>query len=216
MTFIAVNGSARKRWNTATLLQECVKGAESTGSDTQLINLYDLDFKGCTSCFACKLKNGKSYGRCAIQDDLTPILEAIEKKADVLVLGSPIYFSDMTGEMRSFLERLLFAPHVYSLPERTLFPRRIKTAFIYTMNVTKEMFARTNYETIMQETKRILERTFGYSETYRCYDTYQFDDYSKVEMEIFDPKQKAISREKAFPVDCKNAFGIGSRLCTRD
>jgi multimeric flavodoxin WrbA len=57
---IAVNGSPRKRWNTAMMLEHALKGAESKGAETELIHLYDLDFKGCTSCFACKLKGGKS------------------------------------------------------------------------------------------------------------------------------------------------------------
>jgi multimeric flavodoxin WrbA len=104
---IAINGSPRKNWNTAMLLEEALKGAASKGADTELIHLYDLDFTGCTSCFACKLKDGKSYGRCAVSDDLTAVLDTIYD-ADALILGSPIYFGTVTGEMKSFMERLLF------------------------------------------------------------------------------------------------------------
>ena len=212
MKLIALNGSPRKNWNTATLLQHCIKGAEAEGADTELIHLYDLNFKGCRSCFACKMPNGSSYGRCATQDDLTSILESIRTDADALVLGSPIYFGGMTGEMRSFLERLLFAPHVYALPERTLFPRKVKTGVVYTMNVTEQMIAQTNYGSMIKATEAQLLRTFGHVETYCCYDTYQFADYSKVEMRLFDPKLKAERKEKIFPLDCKNAFELGRRL----
>ena len=53
MKAIAINGSPRKKWNTAILLENALKGAESEGAETEIINLYDLDYKGCKSCFAC-------------------------------------------------------------------------------------------------------------------------------------------------------------------
>ena len=70
MKLIAFNGSPRKKWNTATLLEHALKGAKSEGAKTELIHLYDLDYKGCTSCFACKRIGGRVYGHCAIKDDL--------------------------------------------------------------------------------------------------------------------------------------------------
>ena len=63
MKVIAINGSPRKKWNTAILLEKALEGAASQGADTELVHLYDLDFKGCSSCFSCKLKGGKSYGK---------------------------------------------------------------------------------------------------------------------------------------------------------
>jgi Multimeric flavodoxin WrbA len=54
MKIIAFNGSPRKKWNTATLLQKALDGAASKGAETELIHLYDLNYKGCISCFACK------------------------------------------------------------------------------------------------------------------------------------------------------------------
>ena len=76
---IAFNGSPRKKWNTATLLEKALEGAASQGAETELIHLYDLNYKGCASCFACKTKGGESYGKCAIKDDLAPILKRIEE-----------------------------------------------------------------------------------------------------------------------------------------
>jgi multimeric flavodoxin WrbA len=75
MKVMAFNGSPRKKWNTATLLEKALEGASSQGAETKLINLYGLNYTGCISCFKCKKKNGKSYGRCAVKDDLTPLLE---------------------------------------------------------------------------------------------------------------------------------------------
>ena len=140
MKVIAVNGSPRKEWNTATMLQKALEGAASQGAETELIHLYDLNYTGCTSCFACKLIAGKSYGKCAVNDDLKPVLRRIEE-ADALILGAPIYFGDVTGQMRSFLERLLFQYLRYSRDHRTLAPKRLKTAWIYTMNCPEAFVA---------------------------------------------------------------------------
>ena len=118
------------------LLEKALEGAASLGAVTELVHLYDLDFKGCTSCFACRLKGGKSYGQCAMRDGLTPLLDKL-RNADAFLLGSPIYFGTVTGEMRSFMERLLFPYLTYTQPPGSLFGRKIRTAFIYTMNVSE-------------------------------------------------------------------------------
>lgn len=104
MKVIAINGSPRKKWNTAQLLQQALKGAESVGAETEFINLYDLNYRGCISCFGCKRKEAVPC-KCFMKDDLTPVLEKVHS-ADALLLGSPIYFGDVTGQMRCFLERL--------------------------------------------------------------------------------------------------------------
>jgi Multimeric flavodoxin WrbA len=60
MKFLAINGSPRKNKNTASLLGKIAEGAASTGAETELVHLVDLNYRGCTSCFACKLVGGKS------------------------------------------------------------------------------------------------------------------------------------------------------------
>ena len=62
MKLLAINGSPRKRWNTATLLEKALEGAASRGAETELVHLYDIDFKGCVSCFACKTLVGRATG----------------------------------------------------------------------------------------------------------------------------------------------------------
>lgn len=215
MKFIAINGSPRKNWNTAILLKKALEGAQSVGAETELVHLYDLNFKGCTSCFACKLIGGSSYGRCAMNDELTPVLKRIEEEADAFVLGTPIYFGTMSGEMRSCFERLLFAPLQYSLPPKSLFPRQIKTGILYTMNAPEELSKQLGYEAVIKGSESQLQRVFGHAEAFCSYDTSQFPDYSNVVMEFFDPKKKAARREDVFPVDCQNAFDFGRRLVAK-
>jgi len=213
MKIIAFNGSPRKKWNTATLLEQALKGASSRGAETALIHLYDLTYKGCMSCFSCKLIGGKSYGRCAAKDDLTPIFDQV-REAHGLILGSPIYLGAATGEMRSFLERLIFPFHTYTDPPESLFPKKIKTGFIYTLGATEEMAEEMGFDRLISITEMFLERIFGSSETLCSYDTYQFDDYSKYYAPRFDPKKKAERRRDVFPLDCEKAFQMGARMAS--
>lgn len=208
---IAINGSPRKKWNTATLLTKALEGAASQGAETELIHLYDLKYKGCISCFACKQKNGKSYGKCACKDDLTPILEKIEQ-SDALILGSPIYLGTATGEMRSFIERLIFPYLVYDENYSTLFDKKIPTGFIYTMNVNEKQMKDSGYNYQVQITQEALKRIFGASESLFVTDTYQFDDYSKYVVTKFNAEKKAKRREEEFPKDCKKAFAMGAKF----
>ena len=114
MTMLAINGSPRKKWNTAKILQSVLDGAAKAGAETKLVHLYDYDYKGCISCFECKRIGGKNYGRCAVKDALAPVLERAAT-ADALILGTPIYFGAETGEMRSFFERLCFPFLTYKI-----------------------------------------------------------------------------------------------------
>ncbi|MDD3247302.1 MAG: flavodoxin family protein [Methanosarcina sp.] len=214
MKVIAINGSPRKKWNTATLLEKALEGAASEGAETEIIHLYDLNFKGCTSCFACKLKGGKSYGKCAMQDELTPVLEKL-KDADAIILGSPIYLGNSTGEMRSFMERYVFPYLVYSNTLPSLYPKNIPVGFIYTMGVTEEYFDMFGLKKTIEVNEYMAKRIFGYSESLCCTDTYQFDDYSKYVGDMFDPEEKAKRREEVFPQDCKKAFEMGARFVKR-
>ncbi|PKL59161.1 MAG: flavodoxin, partial [Methanomicrobiales archaeon HGW-Methanomicrobiales-4] len=186
MKIIAMNGSPRKNWNTGTLLQKALDGAAAQGAETELIHLYDLDFKGCTSCFACKLRDGKSYGRCAVRDDLTPILDHIGE-ADAIILGSPIYFGTVSGMMRCFMERLLFPFMTYTNPPGSLLSKKIPTAFVYTMNISEELVPEFGYPVHFALNENVMKRIFGNCESLFSYETRQFEDYSKMVFSYFDP-----------------------------
>jgi len=211
MKVIAVNGSPRKKWNTVTLLERALEGAASKGAETELVHLYSLDFKGCVSCFACKTIDGPSYGRCVVKDDLTPLLKSV-LDVHALILGSPIYYGTVTGEMRSFMERLFFPFSPYIEPPGSLFPRKISTGFIYTLGATEEMAKERGFDHHINWNEMIMERIFGASESLCSYDTYQFDDYSKVFAPRFDPEKKAQRQQEIFPLDCVKAFEMGARF----
>jgi multimeric flavodoxin WrbA len=211
MNVIAVNGSPRKTWNTATLLSKALEGAKSVGAETELVHLYDLRFTGCTSCFACKTKGNTNRGICSMKDGISDILSRISV-CDVLLLGSPIYISAVTGVMHCFLERLFFPALTYNAGHGSVFQGKVSTCFFYTMGAPEERTKANNYEAIFQFNEMRLKTLHGTSEYLASCNTYQFDDYSKYEASMFDEKEKAKVRKEQFPLDCKKAFDIGARL----
>jgi multimeric flavodoxin WrbA len=214
MKVMAFNGSPRKNnGNTVALLKSALQGARSNGAETELVHLYDLDFSGCISCFSCKRLSRKQDGVCAIQDDLAPVLDRI-KEADALILGTPVYYGAESAATRSFLERLCFPYLKYSKDGRSLFPRRIHTAMIYTMNVPDPMLQPMGYDRMFAMTQGMLQSHFGPCEVLLSTDTLQYDDYDKYEAEIFDKDAKRERHAKVFPGDCRRAFELGVRMAS--
>lgn len=211
MKVIAFNGSPRKNWNTATILKKALEGAASKGAETELIHLYDFDYKGCRSCFACKTKGGKSYGRCAAVDGLTPILKKVEE-ADAFILGAPIYMGAVNGAMQAFIERLAFPYLVYDGKQSSLFKKKIMTGLIYTLGANEAQIKQMGFDQPFIIQGMIMKMIFGSSETLLVTDTYQFDDYSKYETSGIDVESKTKVRKEVFPKDCEKAFEMGVRL----
>ena len=117
---VIVNGGPRKEWNTAQLLCGAAEGAQAAGAETEYIDLYDLSYSGCRSCLACKRKGVENPCRCFFRDGLSPVIEKVHQ-AHHLIIGSPIYFGQPTGQLRCFLERVLFPTLSYNSFSR--FPR---------------------------------------------------------------------------------------------
>jgi multimeric flavodoxin WrbA len=207
--------AAPKKGNTATLLHHALEGAESTGAKTKLYHLYDLDFSGCISCFACKRIGGKSYGHCAVKDDLAEVFAKVAK-ADAILIGSPIYISVPSGETRCFLKRLISPYLVYDRERSTLCPRKIRTAFIYTAGATDEMLSIMGVPQSVKTTENVMAQIFGSCESFFVTDTFQFSDYAKYVSTAFDPEEKKKRRDEQFPIDCKKACELGARLVKKE
>ena len=163
MKFYAINGSPRKNKNTAILLQKALDGIKESAKgkeiETEIINLYDINYTGCKSCFACKRLEGKSYGKCAVKDNLQEVLEKVSQ-ADGIIFGSPIYFSTITGQLQSFLERLLFPYLVYDKNYSSIAPKKMPTAFIYTMNAPEEVMNQIGYLKTFNNIESSIEHIF--------------------------------------------------------
>lgn len=212
MKLLAINGSPRKTKNTGSLLEKVVEGAIAAGADAELAHLRDLGaYKGCISCFHCKDPKGSHYGRCAVRDPLTPLLDAAHE-ADVLVLGTPVYFHAETGLMRNCMERLWFQYHLYSKLKGPLPPRKKATALVYTMNVPEFAVAPRGYDRMMGAAKLVMEKLFGACELFVCTDTRQFKDYAKYDTDYFDVEAKLKRHAEVFPQELERAFAMGRRL----
>lgn len=214
MNIIVLNASPRKRGNTAKLCKKVVEGGESKGAHVEYINLYDYDFKGCMSCFACHLKKNLDNPLCFWRDDLKEILKKC-LTADAIVIGSPIYYGSITSSAQAFLERLLFAADTYLIDEDgnrvSKIKKEIKTAMIYTMNVPKEMDY-FNGEDQLKIMRGYLTNIFGECESLYAYDTKQFKQYSPYVNNMFDPELKIESEKTQLPKDLKKAYELGVRL----
>lgn len=212
---VVLNGSPRKNFNTAQMLKSAQKGAEAAGAVVEYINLVDLNYKGCMSCFACKRKGINLGGLCAVKDELRPVLEKI-LAADAVIIGSPVYYSYPTGMFRNLLERMLFAGGTYMLDEnggwKRNLTRDIPVGLIFTMNVPKELMPQFNYPAILGSNEASLNMIYGHCETLCACDTYQFDDYSKYDCNVFDEAHKQQVKETQFPKDLEQAFALGKKL----
>ncbi|MGL4652029.1 flavodoxin family protein [Cetobacterium sp.] len=100
MKLVAFMGSPRKNGNTSKITHEVIKGAESVGIETEIYNLNQLNIKGCQGCMYCR-----THDLCVLKDDMEKIYASI-KEADVLVIASPIYMWQVTGQVKIFLDRL--------------------------------------------------------------------------------------------------------------
>ena len=209
MKTIIINTSPRKGWNTAQLLKEAQKGAESAGSEVEYVDLYDLDFKGCRSCLACKAKDAERC-KCYWKDDLSPLIERI-MKADALIVGSPIYFGEPTAAFRALIERLFFCVLSYD-SGGNYFKGKLDVGIIYTMNAPKEFYEsgmRPSYE----NTENMFRRFFnGEVRVVAACNTVQVKDYSKYSMGRFDPDAKLKYQEENFPGTMKEAFKMSAEL----
>ena len=189
-----------------------MEGAKEAGAEVELINLYDrsLNYKGCMSCFACKIKGGKK-GICSFRDDLQPILQkAIE--ADVLVCGSPVYCGYPTAGLRAFMERLIFPAVNYSDFSHPVVNKPKRSATIFTMNCPdEEVYRANNYHILMDANARQLGM-FGPTEVLYSFDTYQFNDYSRYDAEGLPAERKAEKHRTQFPLDLDAAYNLGRRL----
>lgn len=207
---IAVNGSPRNDCNTGVILQHFLAGAQAAGAEAKMLHLGELHFDGCRSCFGCKRKGSASMGRCAWRDELTPWLEEL-LHCDGMAVGSPVYFGGETGLARNFLERLLFPLLRYDKEYSTLAPKTMPVDFFYTMNVTAEQLEEFHYPQRLKLMPLFAGRIFGREDvrTHFVCDTYQFDDYGKYDVPLFDPEHKLQMRQEQFPKDCQLAYEAG-------
>ncbi len=103
MKVVAISGSARKGGNTAIMLRRVLGVLESHGIETELIELAGKKAQGCTVCLKCReTKDRQCHGR---KDAINECIAAAAD-ADGIIIGSPVYFADVTSETKALIDRL--------------------------------------------------------------------------------------------------------------
>jgi multimeric flavodoxin WrbA len=123
MKVLAINGSMCAHGNTSILINEVFEELKKEGIDTQLIQMAGQTISGCTGCYACKrMKNNK----CINDKDSINDWVAEMAKADGIILGSPVYFADMSAGLKALIERAGMVARANGM----LFKRKIGAAVV--------------------------------------------------------------------------------------
>jgi multimeric flavodoxin WrbA len=145
MKIVALLGSPRPEGNSAVLARTFLDACRSRGADVETCFLNKMDYQGCQACMGCKTKAES----CVLKDDMTPVYEAI-RQADVLLLASPVYFGDFSGQLKSAYDRF----YAYLAPDySSRLPAGKQAVFILTQgNPDQEQFQDIykRYETFMK------------------------------------------------------------------
>ncbi|MCR4583216.1 MAG: flavodoxin family protein, partial [Prevotella sp.] len=185
-----IDGGPRKTFNTASMLKKFAEGAASVSDQIEVktVRLYGLDYKGCMSCMACKIKD-KASTVCKFKDAITPVLQEVAE-ADGLVLGSPNYFGEISAQMRAFLERLCFPWLSYNDYSLTA-PKRMPVVLVETMNGIPERNNCNGYGSM----EYCIAQALGEPEKLTAYNTYQVKNYDNYELRGFSEPDKRQYRE---------------------
>ena len=207
MKIIAVNAGPRIGWNTDTLINEAIKGAESAGASVEKFDLFRLErYTGCISCFGCK--KDKFKGQCICRDGLKPVLDAI-RSADGLIIGSPNYLSELTASFRALYERLIFQNLTYNKDTPCCNEHPIPVLLIMTSNAPD-----TYFTDMMENYRQTFCRFVGPTEVFISGDTLQLKDYTKTDWpwSLFDPAAKQIRHDTVFPQECAKISTMAAKL----
>lgn len=109
MKAIGILGSPRKEGNSSKMLQACLEELSNTGFKTDFIYLQEKEIKYCLGCGTCLREE-----ECLLNDDMTEIKQEI-MNSQVLILASPIYFLNVSAQMKCFIDRMLAFGHRPSL-----------------------------------------------------------------------------------------------------
>jgi multimeric flavodoxin WrbA len=105
MKVVAFNGSPRKGGNTELLIKHVFEELHKEGIETELIQIGGKPIRGCTACLKCREMQNN---RCAIDSDMVNDCIAKMFAADGIILGTPVYFSDVTAELKALIDRAGF------------------------------------------------------------------------------------------------------------
>ncbi len=138
MKIVSLLGSPRSTGNSTAIANRITETAARLGAETGTFELNRLAYRGCQGCYACK----KGLDHCVLNDDLTEVLDAVQD-ADVVVLASPVYYGDISAQLKGFIDRSYsyLKPDYLSNPQPSrLSPKKL--VFVLTQgNPDESLFA---------------------------------------------------------------------------
>ncbi|HHN64610.1 MAG TPA: flavodoxin family protein [Nitrospirae bacterium] len=102
MKVVAFNGSARKKGNTAIMIDIVCEELQREGINTEVISLAGKNLSGCIACYKCFERKNR---RCSVEDDEMNSYIEMMLEADGIIIGSPTYFADVTANTKALIER---------------------------------------------------------------------------------------------------------------
>jgi multimeric flavodoxin WrbA len=157
MRIVSVLGSPRENANSSTIANHFCTTAKKFGAEVKTFVLNNLEYRGCQGCMACKTK----LDRCVLEDNSTEVLEAI-RETDVLVLASPVYYWDVSGQLKCFLDRTFsyLLPDLITNPVKSRLVPVKKLVMILTQNNPDE----GSFTNIFPKFEYFF-KSYGFSET---------------------------------------------------
>jgi NAD(P)H-dependent FMN reductase len=144
VNIVAILGSPRPKGNSTTIAERFMESAGKYGAKTIRHNLVSMTYRGCVACMECKTRADK----CVLRDDLTRALNDVAE-ADIVVMASPVYFGDVTGQFKCFIDRTFsyLVPDFLTNPKPTRLPEGKKLLFVLTqgfpdLNTYADVFPR--------------------------------------------------------------------------
>lgn len=134
MKILGINGSPRIEGNTDILLDKVLEGAKSTGAETEKIILNKLKFVGCQEC-----REMPDDRPCIVQDDMQSIYPKI-KKADAIILASPIFFGSISAQTKAMIDRFQCVWRSKYVLKKDMFPEKKTGAFISVEGTNSELY----------------------------------------------------------------------------
>lgn len=123
MRVVAFNGSPKKEGNTYLLVQRVFEELKKEGMETEYIHFGGKPLRGCTACLKCVENKDK---RCVLPDDGLNDYVAKMEQAEGIILASPVYFSNVTAEMKALIDRVGYV----SKANGTLLRRKVGAAVV--------------------------------------------------------------------------------------
>ena len=118
---LVITTSLRAKSNSDRLAEELIRGAKDAGHEVEQISLKGKEIKFCIGCLSCQKTQ-----KCVLKDDAVQIAEKV-KEAETLVFSTPIYYYEMSGQMKTLLDRM-----------NPLYPSDYKFRKVYMLSVAAE------------------------------------------------------------------------------